>query len=83
MNSSGLTTATNFCYNPNPGYSVCYHAAQCECNAADQCDESSIVIEKCEKGFILNHKDKEYACETLASAYQVMQKLFKPAKDAE
>lgn len=75
-------------YNPftlgvsSTGTNYCYH--YCTAPAPEKVsDDSTIVIEKCERGFVLNYKDKEYACETLASAYQVMQKLFKPAKDAE
>lgn len=43
-------------------------------------DPACITIDKCEKGFIVTHCDKEYACESLHSAYEIIKKLFSPDK---
>lgn len=53
-----------------------YNTLPCACSK-----DTSIVIEKAEKGFILQHNDKEYACESLHSAYEVLKKLFKNSDD--
>jgi hypothetical protein len=58
---------------------ICYHSAQCECHN----DDDSIVIDKLEKGFVLNFKDKEYACESLHSIFEVMKRLLKDHSKAE
>jgi hypothetical protein len=42
------------------------------CNPNLEC----ISIQKCEKGYILEHNEKEYACESLHSAFEVIKTIF-------
>jgi hypothetical protein len=46
-------------------------------------DAACISIDKCEKGFIITHCNKEYACESLHSAYEIIKKLFSPTKQRD
>ena len=43
-------------------------------------EDDFLSIKKCKKGFIVEINNKEYACESLHSAYEVVKKLFAEKK---